>query len=553
MDASVASLLDSGFLERLRRKDASLFAKNPEEEDLVRGSLGWITAPAASAAGLGPLRSFAEEFKTEGWESLAVLGMGGSILSCRVFRDCFAKAEGFPRLEILDSIHPDAVRDFEAALDLRKTFFIVASKSGSTVESNCLMDYFHAHVDRLFPGKAGRRFAAITDPGTSLEKKARRLGFRRVFSAPPDIGGRYSVWTAFGLAPAALSGVDVEAFLRGALAQENELWTPGADNPALKLGALLAQGELSGRDKLILELPPRLKSLGPWIFQMVAEALGKSGRGLLPVLRDDLGAEKPARAADELPIDIEAVCGDAAGQFMLWEIAVCAAAFLVGVNPFGEPDVESAKAAARDILEAAGRKKPGKASERGPKPDFYASGIPAFCDAELKKTLFPERPTGYRALAETFDGHLWRGRAGDYCAVLAYAPPDEKNLASLSALAGLIAKKTGLETILDFGPAYLHSGGQFYKGGRNRGLFVEIVLPPRAPLPLPRRRYGLETLCRAQAEGDFAALLLAGRRVLRLDLGNPGANHMAALLNALDPKKHGRRRQPHAETKPEAD
>ncbi|HVA67643.1 MAG TPA: hypothetical protein VNK24_12105 [Elusimicrobiota bacterium] len=536
MDASVASLLDSRFLERLRRKDVSLFAKNPQEEDLVRGSLGWITAPAASAAGLGPLRSFAEEFKAEGWKSLAVLGMGGSILSGRVFRDCFAKAEGFPRLEILDSIHPDAVRDFEAALDLRETFFIVASKSGSTVESNCLMDYFYAHVDRLFPGKAGRRFAAITDPGTSLEKKARRLGFRRVFSTPPDIGGRFSVWTAFGLAPAALSGVDAEAFLRGALARENELWTTGADNPALKLGALLAQGELSGKDKLVLELSPRWRSLGPWIVQMVAEALGKNGRGLLPVLRDS-GAEKPARAADELPIDIEAVRGDAAGQFLLWEIAVCAAAFLMGVNPFGEPDVESAKAAARDILEAAGRKKPGKAAERGPKPDFYASGIPAFCDAELKKILFPERPTGYRALSETFDGHLGRGRAGDYCAVLAYASPDEKNSAALSALAGLIAQKTGLETILDFGPAYLHSGGQFYKGGRNCGLFVEIIVPPRAPLPLPRRRYGFETLCRAQAEGDFAALLLAGRRALRLDLGNPGANHMAALLNALDPQK----------------
>ncbi len=533
MDASVSALLESRFLERLRRKDASLFGKTTQDEELARNCLGWVTAPAASAAGLGPLRSFAEEFKSEGWDAVAVLGMGGSILSCRVFRDCFPRNESFPRLEVLDSIHPDAVRHFEASLDLKKTFFIVSSKSGSTVESGCLMDYFFNRVDALFPGKAGRRFAAITDPGTSLEKKARRLTFRKIFTAPPDVGGRYSVWTAFGLVPAALSGVDVDAFLRDALEQEKRLWAPADDNPALRLGARLACGELTGRDKLVLELPPRLRSFGPWISQMTAEALGKGGRGLLPVPRESDGAPKAA-APDELAVPIAT---NAVAEFLTWEIAACAAAFLTEANPFGEPDVESAKVAARGILESAGRAGPKKPRGRGPKPDFYASGIPAFCDPELKKLVFPERPTGYSPLENALGAHLGRGRPGDYCAVLAYAAPQGKDAAALERFAALLREKTGLATVLDFGPAYLHSGGQFYKGGKNRGLFVEIIAPPAAPLPLPRRRYGLETVCRAQAEGDFAALLAADRRVLRLDLGAPGANHMAAIVNALDPRK----------------
>ncbi|MDE1977224.1 MAG: hypothetical protein KGI84_08200, partial [Elusimicrobia bacterium] len=337
------------------------------------------------------------------------------------------------------------------------------------------------------------------------------------------------------LVPAALSGVDVEAFLRDALEQERRLWTSVEDNPALKLGALLARGELTGRNKLVIKLPRRLQSFGPWIFQMIAEALGKGGRGLLPVLRENNGSPQ-ACAPDELIVPMAADT-NAAAEFLTWEIAACAAAFLLGANPFGEPDVESAKAAARDILDAVGRNAPKKARGRGPKPDFYASGIPAFCDPELKQLVFPGLRTGYSPLEKTLAAHLGRARPGDYCAVLAYAAPEGKDAAALEKLTALLREKTGLATVLDFGPAYLHSGGQFYKGGKNCGLFVEIVAPPAAPLPLPRRRYGLETVWRAQAEGDFTALIAAGRRVLRLDLGAPGANHMAAIVNALDPRK----------------
>ncbi|MHB2025878.1 MAG: hypothetical protein ACYCPQ_04470 [Elusimicrobiota bacterium] len=558
----VERLLETRFLERLREKDAGLWPHaSQDSREEIRNSLGWTRSVQSAAAGLAPARAFAAEIREQGFQSIALLGMGGSVLSAAAFRDCFDAKPGFPGLKILDSIHPDAVLEFESRMDLEKTFFLAASKSGSTIETNCMIDYFYARMDGLFPGKAGKRFAAITCAGTSLERTALGLGFRRVFRAPPDIGGRFSAWTAFGTVPAALCGSDLEALLERAATIEAELWSPSAENPALRLAAFLAAALAAGKNQALLILPPRLSSLGPWISQMISEATGKNGGGILTLARPS--AETAAAAAknavavnlrlaqdrqNAAPDRIKALRDlgipvfsmalenhqDAVGQFSLWAAAVCAAGALNGFNPFGEPDVESAKESARKALElfSSGEKK------EAAKPDFYASGIPAFCDPELKNSSLPGERGGYRALRDVIDSHFDRKLPGDYCAILAYAARDEETLRDLDAIAAAVEKKTGLPTVLDFGPAYLHSGGQLYKGGKNNGIFLEIIQPSSRPLPVPRRRYGFEALCQAQATGDFAVMRDSGRRILRLDLGLKGFHHLAALRNALNRKEN---------------
>jgi len=545
------------FAQRLWSKDPTLWKTEPAHQKIIRNSLGWLTLPEAMAAGLGPVRSFAAEIRAEGFTHAVVLGMGGSSLTCEVFRRVFTPAPGAPVLEVLDSTNPATVAALEARLDLARTLFFVSSKSGGTVEPNCLMDYFFDKVSRRAGNKAGRQFVAITDPGTAMEKAAISRGFRKVFLNPSDVGGRFSALSLFGLVPAAVMGVDVGRLLNSARAMARacgiESSAGAADNPALRLGAALGLRARAGRDKLTLSLSASLEPFGLWIEQLIAESTGKEGRGILPVHGEPLGApqsyaadrvfvrmalrEQPERDVEERLAALEraghpvlrfslADRYELGGQFFLWEAATAAAGFLLGVDPFDQPDVQSAKDQTKRLLAGL---------EGGTLPketaDLRAGGLAAFADQDLRSSLNANRGLDL-PLSRVLGAHLARLKPGDYAAVLAYVHPDEGSRLQLEALQRHLRRISTAAVTVQYGPRYLHSTGQLYKGGAANGVFLELVAPDATALPVPGQGFSFGTLHRAQARGDFAALLEGGRRILRLELGTAVEESLRAVVNA---------------------
>jgi len=556
VDAGLAELERKRFAERLWAKDPSLWKDDAGHQKLIKHALGWLTAPESSALALGSVRAFADEIAAEGFRHAVVLGMGGSSLCVETMRRVLPLAAGKPRLHVLDSTHPDAVLAVERELDLDKTLFLMASKSGSTIEPNSLFDHFWAAVSKRAGAKAGRQFAAITDPGTSLEKLSRERGFRKTFLNPSDVGGRFSALTLFGLVPAALGGADAAGLLERARAAAKACspQTPTRDNPGLRLGAALGAHARDGRDKLTLVLDPRLEALGLWIEQLIAESTGKEGRGIVPVAGETLGAPAEygrdrlfVRVSLRGRVDADAdkklaaleQAGhpvvrleladelDLAAQFFVWEIATAAAGLFLGVDPFDQPDVQSAKDRTKDLLASLedGRLPAEKA-------DFRAGGLAAFADAALKSALKADGGQD-RPLREALDAHLSRAQPGDYVCVLAYLAETDAARRALEDVRRLARARTTAPVTVSWGPRYLHSTGQLYKGGSGRGLFVILSDAEKTRLPVPGKPYTFGTLCRAQARGDAAATLAAGRRVLRLELGDAPVEGLRALANAL--------------------
>ncbi len=557
VDAGLAELKAAMFSTRLWAKDPSLWKQDKEHQRIIKNSLGWLAVPDAMAAGLGQIRAFVSEIKAEGFEAAVVLGMGGSSLACEVFRACFARGKGHPRLEVLDTTHPAAVASLEARLKLEKTLFIVSSKSGSTIEPKSFMEYFFARCEKA-GGKAGRRFVAITDPGTPLEKLARSRGFRKVFLNPSDIGGRYSALSYFGLVPAALMGVDVAKLLERARETSRKL-SPSAqtdDNPALRLGAALGRHARGGQDKLTLWLPPALESFGLWIEQLIAESTGKEGKGIVPVCGEpprpetDYGGdrlfahfelasapqpehakaiaelEKAGHPAIALPL---ADAYDLGRQFLIWEVATAAAGFLLGVDPFDQPNVQSAKDQTKKLL--------GSLEKGALAPEtarLRAGNLAGFCDEGLLKELAAGRGGPVQVpLGRALGAHFGRLKEGDYAAILAYVEPGADNAREIEALAAGLRRMTRAPVSVEYGPRYLHSTGQLYKGGPGTGLFLQLVDDGGPDLPVPGEGFSFATLLQAQARGDFAAALAAGRRILRLHLGPAGSAPLRALSNAV--------------------
>lgn len=530
----------TSFLSRLRQKDPTLWKNGDKEhQKIIRNSLGWVDLPRAFAA--GPLRSFTAEIQKEGFKHVVVLGMGGSSLGCEVFRSCFPQAPGFPRLDVLDTTHPAAVAALEARIDLNSSLFIVSSKSGSTIEPNCFMEHFYALASKIRGGQAGQRFIAITDAGSSLERTARSRQFRKVFLNPSDVGGRYSVLSYFGLVPAALSGIDVDKLLERARQAAQETFS-SAEPLALKLGTALGEQAKQGRDKLTLILPPALSSFGLWVEQLIAESTGKEGKGILPVCGEPPGpadfygsdrfyvnfalSDSPAQTAGRPVLNVTLRdIHDLGAQFFIWETAAAAAGFWLEINPFDQPDVQSAKDQTRLLLETLDKK--GRLPREN--ADFRAGGLACFADAELAKTLKGQQ----KPLAEILAAHFKRWRPGDYVAILAYLNPDQDNGRALEKIASFIRPLSPGPVTIEFGPRYLHSTGQLYKGGGGRGLFLQIAEPEGGDPAIPGQPFSFSTLCRAQAQGDFAAMLKAGRRILRLDMDHAGAQSLKALANAL--------------------
>jgi transaldolase / glucose-6-phosphate isomerase len=447
--------------------------------------------------------------------------MGGSSLAPDVFQRTFGNADGYPRLTVLDSTHPAAVRAVEAQVDLRQTLFLVSSKSGTTTEPLSFFRYFWQRLKQVSK-TPGNHFVAITDPGKPLVNLANGRKFRRVFLATPDVGGRYSALSMFGLVPASLIGIDVHRLLDRAwtMAEACAFCVPSSDNPGLTLGAMLGELTLAGRDKVTFLTSPSLAAFPSWVEQLIAESTGKDGKGIVPVASEPLGSSeaygadrlfvslhldgeresglestlRALRAAGHPVVSIQlADKADLGQEFFRWEFAVAAAGAAIGIHPFNQPDVELAKQLAREAMK--------KGSSRA---------------GDAVKTVSATRPDELRReIRSLLDG----APAGNYVAIQAYLAPTTGTTAGLENLQRVIRDRSKLAATLGYGPRFLHSTGQLHKGGPNIGRFLQIVDDAADDLPVPETDYTFGALIRAQALGDYQALLERNRRVLRVNLG----------------------------------
>jgi transaldolase/glucose-6-phosphate isomerase len=488
---------------------------------------------------LAGLRAFAEEIEAEGFTHAVLLGMGGSSLAPEVFQRTFGPAPGRPELIVLDSTHPAAVAAVERRIDLERTIFVVSSKSGTTIEPLSFFRYFWARGGRT-GGPRGRRFVAVTDAGTPLATLAAERGFRHVFEADPDVGGRYSALTEFGLVPAALIGLDTSRLLANAAdeARANGPEIPEGKAPGLLLGAAL--GEIaSARDKLTILTSPSLRSFPDWLEQLIAESTGKDGKGIIPVAGEpaplsgrygpdrifitivsdaDPGLEVEERAASlekagHPVIRIRLADAYALGrEIFRWEIGVAAAGSVLGIHPFNQPDVELAKKLAREAM--------ARSASGGARKAAHEEAVPADDPA---------------ALHPAFDEWIGRARPGDYIALQAYLAPDDQTTEALQDLRLTLLEKTGLATTLGYGPRFLHSTGQLHKGGPDEVLVLQLVDEPGRDLAVPETDFTFGALIKAQALGDYQALRQRGRRVLRVNLKGDrdgGVSHLKKLAGS---------------------
>jgi len=522
-----------GRVERLWQGDSALWSGGDEGR-----WVGWLRIVEQMQRASGDLKQAAEAVRTAGIEHLLLLGMGGSSLCPEVLSMTFGRVPGYPRLHVLDSTVPAQVRRFAAQVDLRKTLCLVASKSGTTTEPNAFCDYFWAEMNGAVGREAGRRFAAITDPGSALEDRARRDGFRYVFTGVPDIGGRFSALSNFGMAPAAMMGVDVDAFLAraAAMAARCAPGTPVEENPGVALGVILGTLAQAGRDKVTLVASPQIWDLGAWLEQLLAESTGKQGKGLAPVDNEPLtppdaygddrlfvyirletgaDAEQDAavgalEAAGHPVVRIEiADAMDLGAEFFRWEIATAAAGSVLKINPFDQPNVQESK----DFTSALTKAYAASGSLPSQTALFSEDGITVFAEGENAAAL-----AGADSLEACLAAHLARIRPGDYAAVCAYVDMTERHQDRLQALRLSIRDRKGVATTLGYGPRFLHSTGQLHKGGADNGVFLQMTSDDAEDLPIAGKAFSFGVLKAAQALGDFQALNARGRRVVRLHL-----------------------------------
>jgi len=507
-----------GFSRRMWAKDPTLWFSKPQPEIMDR--LGWLVLPEMMRDNLEELSSFAEQIKDEGISHVVLLGMGGSSLAPDVFQKTFGNAPGYPGLLVLDSTHPSAVLSVGDKLDLNRTLFIVSSKSGTTLETLSLFRYFWNKV-RLNTDAPGKHFIAITDSGTPLMKLAQERGFRRVFEANPDVGGRYSALTYFGMVPAALIGMDIHKLLdRARIASENCSFCISEEKAAgFILGASL--GEICrDRNKLTFIASDSIKSFPDWLEQLIAESTGKDGKGILPVAGEPLvsveeygqdrffvfmtlAGENDKELEDRMNalkqtghplVRIELSDKfDLGREIFSWEVAVASAGSVLGIHPFNQPDVQLAKDFAKKAMEKIGIEK----------------------EESDEETWSVDEP---EILAQALKDWMGQAMPGDYIALQAYLPPLEETTEALQDIRLELLKRARLATTLGYGPRFLHSTGQLHKGGPNSGLFLQVVDEPNIDLPVPETDYDFKALIKAQSLGDYQALMERERRVLRINL-----------------------------------
>ena len=550
VNASLEDWKKNGKVKRLWQKDASLWTGSDENK-----WLGWLDITDQQLEDIDKLKQIATDIKKASFKNALLLGMGGSSLCPEVLRMTFGKAAGFPDLHVLDSTDPAQIKCIEEKSDLASTICIVSSKSGSTLEPNIYKQYFFERVKaKVGEKEVGSRFIAITDPGSKMQRVADRDKFRKTFFGVPSIGGRYSALSNFGMVPAAVMGIDVSKLLK---TTKKMVEACGADadpatNPGVILGAILGTAANQGRDKLTIVTSPGIFDLGAWLEQLIAESTGKSGKGIIPVDRERL-AKPDAYGVDRVfaylrlesdpdkeqaaAIDALAKAGNPVvrivlpdiynlGQeFFRWEIATAVAGSIIGINAFNQPDVEASKTETRKLTSE--YESTGKLPSES---QFFTVGeIKLYAD--LKNTVALK---GGATLAGFLKKHLARIGAGDYFAVLGYLTMNEANAEALQAIRLAVRDNKKVATVLGFGPRFLHSTGQAYKGGPNSGVFLQITCDDAMDILVPGQKYTFGVVKAAQARGDFAVLADRGRRALRVHLGKDVAAGLATLADAVN-------------------
>jgi transaldolase/glucose-6-phosphate isomerase len=551
LDAAVKASLDdwknNNKVGRLWQKDASLWSNTDEGN-----WLGWLTITEEQLANLATFKQLATEVKKAKFKHVLLLGMGGSSLCPEVLRMTFGKVAGFPELHVLDSTDPVQIKALAKKLDLKKTLCIVSSKSGSTLEPNIFKQYFFELVKKAVGEKlVGSRFIAVTDPGSKMQQVAEADKFWKIFAGVPSIGGRYSALSNFGMVPAAAMGLDVARFLKSTQEMVKACGSSGDKNPGVLLGTILGVAANHGRDKITIITSPGIFDLGAWLEQLIAESTGKIGKGIIPVDREKLAkpeaygndrvfayltlAGKSNKAQDAAVAALEKAGQPviritlpntyALGQeFFRWEIATAVAGSIIGINAFNQPDVEASKVETRKLTS-----------------EYESTGsLPAespFLTTKEAKLFADEGNTAAlssgKTLADVVKTHLCRISRGDYFALLGYIPMNAENEAALQTIRTAVRDTKKVATCLGFGPRFLHSTGQAYKGGPNSGVFLQLTCDDASDLPVPGQKYTFSVVKAAQARGDFAVLAERGRRALRVHLGKNLKSGLKALSQAV--------------------
>jgi len=554
VDAALDDWQARGSSRRLWARDAGLWTGGDEH-----AWLGWLDITEAQETHVDDLRRAAAEVRADGFTAALLLGMGGSSLCPDVLRETFGRQDAFPDLHVLDSTDPAQIARTVDALDLARTLVIVSSKSGSTLEPDILFEYvFERIAQAVGVAEAPGRFVAITDPGSALQELAERRGFRRVFLGRPSIGGRYSALSDFGLAPAAFMGVDVARLLDRAndMVQSCAACVPARDNPGVVIGILLGTLAKHGRNKVTIVASPAIAAVGAWLEQLLAESTGKQGKGLIPVDGEDVGPpgtygndrvfaylrlESSPDAEQDRAIDALDAAGhavvriglvdpyDLGQEFFRWEMATAVAGAVIGIHPFDQPDVEASKIETRRLTTAYEASGALPAEE----PFLVAGGFRFFADPVNARAI-EAAMAGDRSPSSCLRAHLSRLAAGDYLALLAYLDRRRDYEARLQTIRHRVRERTRAATCVGFGPRFLHSTGQAYKGGPNSGVFLQITCEDAADVPVPGRRYSFGTVKAAQAQGDFAVLAGRGRRALRVHLGPDVTTGLEELTRTVD-------------------
>jgi transaldolase / glucose-6-phosphate isomerase len=540
-------------VERFWQKDASLWTGTDEGN-----WLGWLSITEEQIANIGALKQIAEDIRKVGFKHALLLGMGGSSLCPEVLRMTFGTVPGAPELHVLDSTDPAQIKAIEEKVDLESTVCIVSSKSGGTLEPNIYKQYFFEKILlKVGEKEAGNRFMAITDPGSKMQQVAEHDKFRKIFMGVPSIGGRYSALSNFGMVPAAVMGLDVAKFLSNTLEMVKACGASAAAdlNPGVVLGTILGMAAKQGRDKMTIITSPGIFDLGAWLEQLVAESTGKLGKGIIPVDREFLSGpeaygkdrlfaylrlESGADRKQDAQVDALEKAGqpvvrisvadiyNLGQEFFRWEIATAVAGAIIGINAFNQPDVEASKIATRDLTS----EYEVKGSLPAETPIADDGGIKLYTDeknaSDLRKSVGSDQ-----SLAAFIRAHVARIAAGDYFAVLGYIQMNDEHEAALQVIRHLVRDKRGVATCLGFGPRFLHSTGQAYKGGPNSGVFLQVTCDDMVELPVPGQKFSFGVVKAAQARGDFQVLAERGRRALRVHLGKDVKAGLATLTAAV--------------------
>ena len=543
---TLSRLSEEKIVERIWNKDYTVWGDNPDE---ISNRLGWLDSVETTSKAVGEIEEFVQSVIKDGFTHALLMGMGGSSLAPEVFRLTFGVKDNFLDLDVIDSTHPDAVKEVSDKLEFKKTLFIVSTKSGGTVETISFMKYFYnKSIKELGKEKAGEHFIAITDPGSGLEEMAKELNFRRIFLNDPNIGGRYSALSLFGIVPAALIGIDLNQFLAKSKLMIDECKN-NENNSSVVLGVILGVLANEGIDKMTFICSPQLKYFGAWVEQLVAESTGKNGKGILPVdleeilapefysmdrlfiyikLKNDSTYNKQINVLQDggFPIvEIELTdVYDLGKEYFRWEFATVVAGWLLGIQPFDQPNVESAKVVARKMMSEYNEK--GKLPSL--KPNFTEKGIAVSGNLKsdnLKSSLneFLQNVTGGKS----------------YVAMHAYLKPKKETSDQLHRIRTIIQKKFKAATTVGYGPRFLHSTGQLHKGDASNGIFIQIIGDPNEDLPIPeepksdKSSISFGVLIKAQAMGDREALIKNNRRVITIDLGKDIKWGLELLKNSI--------------------